>query len=168
MDRYISAAQLQNDPKPQGRTNHGARWTADDFTELHRLWHETDVPFEGICSNMGRSYSSIIAKLSERGYVRYDPATGAYFYNAAARGVTNPHPATKEEAMTTNIETKTFIAGVDAANMDDAQVFRHIAKVEQEIDKLRAIRAGSTKLQAAIAKLEGDVADLVRYVDNRI
>ena len=69
--------------------------------------------------------------------------------------------------MNANIETKTFINGIDASTLDDAAIFQRIAKLEQEIDKLRSIRAGSTKLVAAINKLEGGVADLVRYVDAR-
>jgi hypothetical protein len=167
---YITARQVQNDPHPQGRANHGVRWTAEHFTELHNWWCNTTIPFEGICNSMGRSHSSIIAKLAERGYVKYDISTGGYAYNPAARGkdTTQPQPTTpKEETMTANIETKTFIAGTDAANMDDTQIFRYIAKLEGEIDRLKAIRAGSKKLQAAIAKLEEDVQALVEYVDGR-
>lgn len=66
-----------------------------------------------------------------------------------------------------NIETKTFINGIDAAQLTDDQIFQRIANIEKKIDALTAIRAKSTKIQAAIASLEADVQSLVAFVDAR-
>lgn len=171
---FIYQTTLAKDPQPHGRRNHGARWTSEQYAELKHLWFCTDKAFATICDEMGRSWAAVIAKLSEQKWVKYDPIKCAYTYQRNSRlddieTETNTQFETpKEEIMSNaNIETKTFIAGADAANMDDAQVFRHIAKLEQEIDKLKAIRAKSTKLSAAVAALEKDVADLVAYVDAR-
>ena len=79
-----------------------------------------------------------------------------------------PTPAEyKEPVMQPTIETKTFINGQNAAILTDEQIFQKIARLEQEIDKLKAIRAKSTKLEASIEAMEKDVADLVAYVDAR-
>jgi len=157
---------LRDDPHPQGRSNHGVRWTSEHYDTLKQLWFHTDKPFAAICDEMGRSWASVVAKLSEQGWARYDAGMCAYTYD---RNKFKTQPTTtKEEIMSNaNIETKTFIAGTDASTMDDAQVFRHIAKLEGEVDKLKAIRAKSTKLSAAIKKLERDIAELVAYIDAR-
>lgn len=170
----IDTTMIGYDPNPQNRRNHGARWTPDDYDRLAHAWFHTDYSFDEICNKMGRSYASIIAKLQERGYVKLNPNTMCYEGDRQSSQTTQTQTAstnetaTKEDTtMNANIETKTFINGIDASTLDDAAIFQRIAKLEQEIDKLRSIRAGSTKLVAAINKLEGDVADLVRYVDAR-
>lgn len=66
-----------------------------------------------------------------------------------------------------NIETKTYIKGADASTMTDSQIFSRIAGIEQEIDKLKAIRTPSEKLAKTIAELEADVTALAAYVDGR-
>lgn len=169
----IDTTMIGYDPNPQNRRNHGARWTPEHYNQLEHLWYYTDCPFSTICDEMERSYASIIAKLQERGYVklnsnnmRYEGQRRAHLHQTQTTSINET--ATKEDTtMNANIETKTFINGIDASTLDDAAIFQRIAKLEQEIDKLRSIRAGSTKLVAAINKLEGDVADLVRYVDAR-
>lgn len=163
----ITTQMLEDDPNTVGRRNHGARWVPDHFTQLHHWWNACPgMSFQEICDAMGRSYSAVAAKLSERGYVRYDPTTGCYCGNRPS----NPQPTTtKEETMNNaTIETKTFIAGIDATTLSDEQIFKHIAKLEGEVDKLKAIRTVSKKLQAAIAKMEEDLVALVDYVDNRV
>lgn len=161
---------LQDDPRPQGRANHGARWTPEHYDALKQFWFHTDKSFAEICDEMGRSWASVMAKLSEQGWAKYDAGMCAYTYDRNKyRNKSEPqYTETKETIMSNaNIETKTFIAGTDASTMDDAQVFRHIAKLEGEVDKLKAIRAKSTKLSAAIKKLERDIAELVAYIDAR-
>lgn len=164
-DTIITAHQLRGDPNPDGRKNHGVRWTSEHYSELKNLWFCTNKPFREVCDAMGRSYSSIVAKLTEQGFMKYDSVTGEYYGNRNSTSNQSNQP--KESIMSANIETKTFIGGVDAASMDDTQVFRQIAKLEGEIDKLKAIRAKSTKLSAAIKALEKDVTELVAYVDGR-
>lgn len=167
--KVIYQTDLRHDPQPQGRPNHGARWTPEDYEKLRRLWFDTKEPFSNVCNAMGRSWSAVIAKLSEQGWVKYDDSLSGYTYcrNNATEVNEFESATTKENTMTANIETKTFIAGIDASTMDDTQVFQHIAKLEREIDKLVGIRTKSTKLAAAIKALEKDVADLAAYVDAR-
>jgi hypothetical protein len=162
---YVSA--LKHDPHPTGRPNHGAKWTPQQYSALKEYWHTTNMSIPEIADAMGRSWASVIAKLKEQGLVRLDMDLNGYTYHNRKPNKTQPTTTEEEIMSNANIETKTFIAGTDASTMDDAQVFRHIAKLEGEVDKLKAIRAKSTKLAAAIEKLECDIAALVAYVDAR-
>ena len=106
----------------------------------------------------------VISKLQRGRYIYYDYADGCY-------RVSNPtQPATikKESTMSKQlIESKVFVNGTDATGMADAEIFRLIAKTEDEIAKLRAIKTASKKLSGAISKLEADVIKLAEYVDSR-
>ena len=65
------------------------------------------------------------------------------------------------------IETKTFIAGKDAKNMSDSEIFALIAELEADVDKLSSIRNKPKKLVASIEKTQAEIAKLVEYVDGR-
>lgn len=82
----------------------------------------------------------------------------------------NPKPPTetKDEIMSNpNIETKTFIGGVDAVNLSDDQIFDAIAKVEKQIATLSGVLNKPKKLVAKIEALRDDVQALVDFVDSR-
>lgn len=81
--------------------------------------------------------------------------------------IAQPEIQPEEITMTKNIETKTLIAGQDAANMTDNEIFQKIAKLEAEVSKLQSIKVASKKLKAAVEALEVDIAKLVEYVDSR-
>ena len=78
---------------------------------------------------------------------------------------------TKETTMTTpeiiTIETKTFIAGTDAAILTDNHIIKKISQLEGEAAGLRGIKASSTAIKAMIDKIDKDVAALVKYLDER-
>ena len=66
-----------------------------------------------------------------------------------------------------NIETKTFIRGMEASSLSDNDIFKLIAKLEGEVDTLGKIKVKSVKLEKAIADLNNDVQKLVEYLDSR-
>ena len=66
-----------------------------------------------------------------------------------------------------NIESKTFIAGADAAKMTDQEIFTFMAKLEGDIERLEQIKHKPQKLLAAIALMKADVVALGEYVDSR-
>lgn len=165
---FLSLSRVQNDPYPYQRENHGKPWTPQMHQELCRLWCTTDTCFEEITVLMGRSHDSVTAKLRSLGYLTYDQAQGGYHCKNRSNGKQTTEPTDNQENnMTLNIETKTFINGVDASQLTDAQIFDRIARIELEIDKLGNIRAKSTKLQHAMDMLRKDVDDLVAFVDAR-
>ena len=184
MDQYITEDQIRNDPDPKGRYNHGKIWTPQEYRELERLWTKTNLTFEEICNQLGRSHLGVFAKLDKHfHWMLFDFNRHAFRCLNRNEG-NNMEPLSKiaienaqinypyitqikEPTMQPTIQTKTLINGQDAANMTDEQIFQKIARLEQEIDKLKAIRAKSTKLEAAITAAEKDVADLVAYVDGR-
>ena len=65
------------------------------------------------------------------------------------------------------IETKTFIEGIDAANLSDEQVFKKIASLESSIKAWGAIENKPQKLNALIEQTKADINALVSYVDGR-
>ncbi len=77
---------------------------------------------------------------------------------------TQPNP---KETTVKNIETKTFIRGVEASSMSDAEIFKQIGKLELEAKQLETIQNKPHKLLSAIADLNKDIAALVAYVDGR-
>lgn len=78
---------------------------------------------------------------------------------------------TKETTMSTaeilTLETKTFIAGMNAADLSDASIIKMIADIENKADHLRKIKAESTTIKALIDKHDADVLKLVKYLDER-
>ena len=145
------------------RACHGLPWTPDEYITLARLF-VAGRDLEYISKEMQRPAEGVISKLQRGGYICYDHTDGCY-------RVSNPtQPATikKESTMSKQlIESKVFVNGIDATGMADAEIFRLIAKTEDEIAKLRAIKTVSKKLSGAISKLEADVIKLAEYVDSR-
>lgn len=66
-----------------------------------------------------------------------------------------------------NIETKTFIGGVDASTISDAKIFNRIAELEAEYAALNKLGTSSTKLSATKKALLEDCVALAAYVDGR-
>lgn len=106
--------------------------------------------------------------------VGYIPVT-----DSAMRGIelgSNTMPieiqtTTKETTMSApeiiTIETKTFIAGTNAAELSDASIIKMIAELETKSERLRNIKASSTTIKALIDKHDADVLKLVQYLDER-
>lgn len=153
--------------------NHGKPWTQESNMRLAKLWRDTDTDLRDIATDLGRTPSSTASQLKEIGLVGYCSVTHQYTSNRDPYTRPKaPSPSTPPEAPTMNssainIETKIFIGGIEAGDLSDADIFSRIARIEGEIDKLKAIRAKSKKRDAAVKKLEDDVAALVAYVDGR-
>lgn len=145
------------------RARHGLPWTPAEYASLERLF-VAGHDLKHISEALLRPADGVISKLQHCGFIRYNPANNRYL-------VTNPpKPATTKEEPTMSkqlIESKVFVNGIDATGMADAEIFRLIAKTEDEIAKLRAIKTASKKLSGAISKLEDDVIKLADYVDSR-
>ena len=144
MQTVITEREIQSDPQPTGRPNHGRPWTPEQKDYLKSCWLYSNKSFEQICAEMGRSYSSIICKLGSLELVAYHPVHREYRtrFTRRASAVEQVQETiindTEETTMTANIETKVFINGVDASQLTDEQIFQRIAKIEGEIDKLKA------------------------------
>ena len=87
---------------------------------------------------------------------------------AGGSRVSNNVNVKKEKPMSgIKLETKIFLNGRDASDFSDAEIFSAIAQVEGEIERLEKIKHKPEKLKKAIAKLESDIDDAVKYVDAR-
>ena len=73
---------------------------------------------------------------------------------------------TSETTMTKLIEIKTLINGQDISTMEDRDLYRVIAKTEQEIKQLEAIEHKPKKLVKLIEDLKRDIGTLVALIDN--
>ena len=150
------------------RACHGLPWTPDEYITLARLF-VAGRDLEYISEEMQRPAEGVISKLQRGGYICYDYTDGCYRVSTPAQPATT-QPATIKKELTMSkqlIESKVFVNGIDATGMADSEIFRLIAKTEDEIAKLRTIKTVSKKLSGAISKLEADVIELAEYVDSR-
>lgn len=74
----------------------------------------------------------------------------------------------KEEIeMSYKVETRVFIGETLAKDVTDDAIFGMIAKLEKDVESLEKTKARPKKLQAKIDSLKQEIADLVKYVDER-
>lgn len=82
-----------------------------------------------------------------------------------------PYSTETEMAQTANgapaIETKIFIFGVDASTLSDDQIVASIFDIENEMNRLGAVKNKPKKLEAKLHDMAGDIEALVKYVDGR-
>ena len=138
-------------------------WTPDEYTALERLF-VAGHDLKYISETLLRPADGVISKLERCKYIRYDPTNSCYHVTNPTQPVTTKREPTMSKQL---IVSKVFINGTDATDMADAEIFRLIAKTEDEITKLRAIKTASKKLSGAISKLEADLSKLAEYVDSR-
>jgi hypothetical protein len=150
------------------RARHGETWTKDEVAKLLDLWDNTTLDLLEICDLMERPVAGVVPKLVMNNRIWDDIHTrGHYWHNPRGQQTNQTTDQEQDMSNTPVIETKTFIAGVDAATMSDAQIFRKIASIEQDIDKLLQIKRKPQKLIDAIETMRKDVVALCEYVDSR-
>lgn len=150
------------------RARHGQPWSREDHEQLRHLWENTNLSVLQICDQLQRPLAGVIPKLRDAGCIWACTITPKKWWHQP-RNQQADQSTNQENTMsnTPTIETKTFIAGQDAANMSDVQIFAKIASIEQQIDKLEQIKAKPRKLVAAIESMRKDVVALCEYVDGR-
>lgn len=160
------------------REHHGRVWSVPESKGLEDLF-KCGMPLEGICRTLQRPSAGVLSKLVKAGYLKYDTAKDAYLRlepPEPCKNSLNPQPPIyqlpdqqlEETNMTAKIiETKVFVNGTDATNMDDMTIYNLMAKTEAEIAKLKSIKAVSRKLTERIEDLEKQVQKLANYVDDR-
>ena len=63
--------------------------------------------------------------------------------------------------------TTHFVNGNDASNLSDDELFAQLARGEQQLDKLKAIKTPSKKLAAQIEDMQDQLTKLAEYIDSR-
>lgn len=146
--------------------NHGKRWTSDDELLLSRMFLK-GTSIHSLCLALGRQPTGILPRLHALGLVEFNGQD--YMHRSFAEDHHCPTSSTqpKDIAMTKLIDSKTFILGRDAHAMTDSEIFKLIAKTENELTALKAIKTPSKKLQAHINKTEADLKQLAEHVDSR-
>ena len=156
------------------RARHGKPWLEAEEQTLERLLR-AGLQLKDLCEELQRPAAGTLIRLCKLGLLRKED-TGQYryrYYYAASVEKqldvqTQTQPTTQEPKMAApTIETKTFIAGKDAKNMSDSEIFALIAELESDVDKLSSIRNKPKKLVASIEKTQAEIAKLVEYVDGR-
>ena len=142
--------------------NHGKRWTPEEEAQLRNLF-SSKMPIHLICYRLGRQPTGVLPRLHSLGLIESDGQN--YMYRNPSAHSTQP----ENTAMTTTklIESKTLILGREAEAMSDSEIFKLIAKTENELASLKAIRTPSKKLEAHVAKTEAELKRLAEYVDSR-
>ena len=167
------------------RKRHGLPWLPIELSSLRELYQE-GKSLQEMCEMLERPATGTLTKLVGVGCLRREMDTrsyrSTYYYrmplaedtaavNEAINQTTTKtttKTTEKEPAMTAKlIENKVYINGTEATGLSDKEIFVLIAKTEDEIDKLKAIKTPSKKLAAAIDKMQEDVVKLATYVDER-
>lgn len=164
------------------RARHGKPWEQEEVEDLcykfRRMVGQFFLSGAPVCliklaNEMQRPIAGIMPKLVSHGLV-HESANGNFQFSLreVLSGFNPPEHQPKETTMTKavttpTIATRTFIQGVDAANMTDDDIFKKIREIEQQIADLDAINAKPKKLVARIEALQEDVKKLVEYVDSR-
>jgi hypothetical protein len=190
-DRFDTAT-----PKTLAYARQGLIWEDDELEKLRDLFMK-NYDLDLITKVLQRPPGGVLPKLEQLKLIRRSVSVnyGAYryVYNVhiperpvkIARRIQCPSTMgssvlpveiqttteTKETTMSTpeiiTIETKTFIAGTDAALLTDNHIIKKISQLEGEAAGLRGIKASSTAIKAMIDKIDKDVAALVKYLDER-
>lgn len=158
---------------------HGRPWSHDELLDLKRWFLEGNT-IEEIITKSERSAGGVIPKLKAAGLItdqRVNLKWGYDYYYAVDIPATEqpeteqPEPEHQSEPETimaeANIKTLILIQGVDAANKTDDDIFKLIAKLEQEAASLSNINNKPKKLLAKIKEIKDDIDKLVEFVDSR-
>lgn len=155
------------------RARHGMLWETAEEDRLEKMFRSGDS-LSKMCITLERGAVGVIARLNSRSLVRFDASTLKYYVNVvggrATQATNTPEPETliKETTMSApTIETKTFIAGTDATHLSDADIFKKIAQLENEIKTMNAINSKPKKLLKVIEDTQADIDKLVAFVDAR-
>ena len=63
--------------------------------------------------------------------------------------------------------TTHFVNDNDAARLSDDELFAQLARGEQQLEKLKAIKTPSKKLEKQVADIQQQLVDLAAYIDSR-
>lgn len=177
---YARSAKVENDDQNEvfctsftyrdhsRRANHGCIWTHEHLSRLEELFHQ-GASLQEMCEDLQRPADGTLNKLLQKKLVRRDLISNVY-YRVRRRPQALPPQAPEDITMTQAapvIETKTFIEGIDAANLSDEQIFKKIASLEISIKTWGAIENKPKKLDAMIEQTKADITALVSYVDGR-
>lgn len=90
----------------------------------------------------------------------HKPQGGGYISTA-----TQPQQE-KPMSVFTSVTTH-FVNGNDASKLSDDELFAQLARGEQQLDKLKAIKTSSKKLAAQIEDMHDQLTKLAEYIDSR-
>lgn len=177
---------LPPDYAPKLLDKSGKPWSEDDEVLLAKLFYE-GAHIEVMCNVLERTPGGILSRLEvmkiirDTGWhsdphTRYEPRKQVIKLKAPACALPDIsdlpfpfHSTTQEQPMTQElkIETKAFINGTDAKNLNDQTLFTLIADEIKAIDDLEALPVKSKKLAAHIAKRREQVDKVTNYLDER-
>jgi hypothetical protein len=190
-DTFATAAQIRAEDFKGLRFD--MIWSRNELRHLIEMYY-ADFDLDVMAHALERPKSGIIGQLCNRRIIFPDEMYGSYYHNIEATyervmrryfHVIDPtsRPITdrlssrfypelqqlpKEYVMPPkNIEKITLIAGENAANKTDGEIFEMIGKLETQIKRLETIEHKPKKLSARIEELKKDINDLVEYVDSR-
>lgn len=166
----------------------GQLWSDEDERFLIGAWRVGDS-VQLIAETLERTAGSILGKLADLGYVKYDSISHIYTYVQKSPREGGdfvrvpfkesfgkkfyPAPKLKEQKVekqimnVKTIETVTFINGVQACKLSDGEIFQVIKGLEVKKTDLESIKAKSKKIKAEIERIDAEVLQLVEYVDGR-
>lgn len=155
------------------RERHGLIWTVEELAALKQLYLG-GMSLEDMAVKLKRPADGVLIKLRDQDLIKFNGIHDVCLVDSrdgpsesSSQAMTSVQETTMSDA-TKTIEVQTLIQGQDAAKMSDEQVFSLIAKMEAKIEALQKIKTKSTKLAAAIEKMQADVQALAEYVDNRV
>lgn len=154
------------------QSNAGTNWKPIEDTWL-REWVNIGYRVDFIAAKLKRSRESILARLRLLSIVQRNSYTGAYKYvvDDKEEEIMNPDNTCKMASISTPVppllETRVYVNGRIASDMTDEEIFAAIRKAEVTIASYNDMVTKPEKLKAMLVKLQNDITELAKYVDQR-
>ena len=149
------------------QSNAGIHWKPIEDTWL-KEWVDIGYRVDFIAAKLRRSRESILARLRLFDIVQRDSVTGLYQYVADEKGnIMSSDNASKTAYIPPLLETRVYVNGRVAADMTDEEIFAAIKKAETTIASYSDMVTKPEKLKAMLVKLQHDITELAKYVDQR-
>lgn len=157
---------------PVTGTRHGKAWTNKELADLKQWFLEGNTIAE-LIDKSERNVGGVIPELKAAGLITDQAVNDIwgydYYYAVDLTDIKQPEHQPEPETIMAeaNIKTIILIQGVDAAHKTDDDIFKLIAKLEQEAASLNNITNKPKKLLAKIEEIKSDISKLVEFVDSR-
>lgn len=148
------------------QSNAGTNWRPIEDTWL-REWVNIGYRVDFIAAKLKRSRESILARLRLLGIVQRNSLTGLYQYVINEKGNIMSSEGASKATVPPLLETRVYVNGRIASDMTDEEIFAAIRKAEVTIASYNDMVTKPEKLKAMLVKLQNDITELAKYVDQR-
>lgn len=148
------------------QSNAGVHWKPLEDACL-REWVNAGYRVDFIAAKLKRSREAVLARLRTYHILQRNSLTGLYQYVANEKGNIMSSEGASKAVTPPLLETRVYVNGRVASDMTDEEIFAAIRKAEVTIASYNDMVTKPEKLKAMLVKLQNDITELAKYVDQR-